>query len=86
MKNQIFVPLIAIVMLGCTARDRNGISRSFSGNRVYHIKLYSGGKLIRDDKFTGVVDNQDSSDGMYYYKNDTLVEIGGQYEITSTAK
>lgn len=45
--------------------------------------MYSGGKVVYRDKFTGIVNNSEHSDGIYYYKKDTLIEMSGDYVLKS---
>ena len=45
--------------------------------------MYSGGKVVFTDTVTAMINNSSSSDGIYYYKGDTLVEISGDYILKS---
>lgn len=64
---------------GCQSWDR---STQFS-NRKYDIKVYSGGKLIYEEQFTGIVNQEEKTDGFYYFKNDTLIEISNNQIMKS---
>lgn len=64
---------------GCQAWDR---SQQYS-DRTYQVKVYSGGKVVYSDQFSGIINQEEKSDGIYYYKIDTLVEISGDYIIKS---
>lgn len=64
---------------GCTAARRNWQSSS----RSYHIEQYSGGKLIKQFDFSGILNNQEHSDGYYWYKGDTLFEVSGDIFVYS---
>ena len=46
--------------------------------------MYSGGDTVFYDKFNGIINNSEGSDGVCYYKGDTLVEVSGDYIIKST--
>lgn len=76
--------LIALLVGGC-ARGCESLEREFqTSDRQYHIKQYSGGVLIKEWNFIGILNNQDASDGYYFTVNDTLYEIGGDLIISST--
>ena len=46
--------------------------------------MYSGGDTVFYDRFNGIINNSEGSDGVYYYKGDTLIEVSGDYIIKST--
>lgn len=64
---------------GCQKFKRN----TMSAKRHYHIEIYSGGKLIHQEDFHGVI-TEEEGNGAFYYKGDTLVEISGEYILKST--
>lgn len=45
--------------------------------------MFSGGDTVFTDTFKGIVNNSESSDGVYYYKGETLIEVSGDYVIKS---
>jgi hypothetical protein len=45
--------------------------------------MFSGGQVIFTDHFTGIIKGEEYSDNIFYYKNDTLIEISGDYVIKS---
>jgi len=49
----------------------------------YNVQTYSGGKMISNYTFKGILNNQAHSDGYYFYKNDTLVEVSGDILVKS---
>lgn len=55
-------------------------------DRNYQIEQYSGGKLIATFKFSGTLNSSEGSDGVYFYRGDTLVELSGDLIIKSTKK
>lgn len=55
-------------------------------DRNYEIEQYSGGKLIATHKFKGTLNDSEGSDGVYFYKGDTLIELSGDMIIKSTKK
>lgn len=89
MKSLIKIALLFSLLLifgGC-ARMCAGINRDFQvANRYYNIQQYSGGKLIKEWNFYGMLNNQSNSDGYYFTVNDTLYEIGGDIIISSVSE
>lgn len=76
--------MMALLVNGC-ARSCESFERDFqTSDRHYHIKQYSGGVLIKEWDFAGILNNQENSDGYYFTMNDTLYEIGGDLIISST--
>lgn len=74
---------IAVSLTSCQ-RACTSFNRDIqSSDRTYTIQAYSGGKLVYKDTFTGILNNQENSDGYYYYKGDTLVEVGGDVIVKS---
>lgn len=75
---------IILIFTGCTTRQCQSCKRAnqFS-ERDYEVFMYSGDSLVFHDKFHGVINQEDSSDGIYYFKGDTLIEVGGNYLIKS---
>lgn len=63
----------------CTQLNRN-IQTS---ERNYEVTMYSGGDTVFYDNFKGIINNSEGSDGIYYYKGDTLIEVSGDYIIKS---
>ncbi len=73
-----------ILSLSSCARSCESINKDFqSGDRTYEIYMYSGGRVIFHDKFRGIINNSEHSDGCYYSKGDTLIEISGDYTVKS---
>lgn len=85
MKAKILILIImcAVIFGGCARSCEELDRRMQSSNRTYHIQQYSGGVLIREYKFTGILNNQENSDGYYFSVEDTLIEIGGDIIIKS---
>lgn len=65
---------------GCQALDRD----LQTGPRNNTIIMYSGGDTVFYDNFRGIINNSEGSDGIYYYKGDTLIEVSGDYVHKST--
>lgn len=76
--------LIAGAIFTSCRKGIESIRKGFqTSNRNYQIELYSGGKLIKTYEFRGILNDAENSDGYYFYKNDTLIEISGDLEIKS---
>jgi len=75
--------LCVLPLMGC-ARSCESMNRGFqTGDRSYEVIMFSGGDTVFIDRFEGIINNSESSDGIYYYKHDTLVEVSGDYVIKS---
>ena len=75
--------VVAIAMSSCQ-RGCSKISRSIqTSERDYEVVMFSGGDTVFVDKFRGIVNNSEASDGIYYYKNDELIEVSGDYVLKS---
>lgn len=84
MYNTIKVACAVLLFSSCTARGCQSTQRGFSfSERNYTVKMYSGDSCVFSDKFHGIINQEEHSDGLYYYKGDTLIEIGGNYIIKS---
>jgi len=83
-KHRTLLLLIALLVFSSCSRQFSSCSRSVqTGDRSYVIEMYSGGDVVFRDSFSGIVNNSDQSDGIYYYKGDTLIEVSGDYVIKS---
>jgi hypothetical protein len=81
MKKRILIIIIAVTLTSCQ-RSCNSFERDFQTSDLnYSIKMYSGGHVVFEDHFKGIVNNSEHSDGVYYYKGDTLIEISGDYVL-----
>ncbi len=82
-RSTLVLVFFSLVLAGC-ARSCVGCKRSTqTGAREYHIRQYSGGQVVGEYRFHGIVNNAESSDGYYWYQGDTLIEISGDVEIRS---
>lgn len=85
MKRNFLVYLIIVVALTSCARQCQSFEKNFqTGSRNYEVIMYSGGDTVYYDKFKGIINDSKGSDGAYYSKGDTLIEISGDYIIKST--
>lgn len=84
MKKLIIYSAMFLMLTSC-ARSCGKLSREFQTSaRNNEVVMYSGGDTVFYDKFNGIINNAEGSDGVYYYKGDTLVEVSGDYIIKST--
>jgi hypothetical protein len=72
------VLLLSSCQRGCQRWKRDHMT----SKRTYQIKIYSGGVLVHQETFHGIITEEDGN-GAYYYKGDTLVEISGDYILKS---
>lgn len=78
--------LIALTLSSC-ARGCQSAERSWqSSDRSYEITVYSGGDTVFVDKLDGIINQEEKSDGIFYYHGDTLIEISGDYILKSLDK
>jgi hypothetical protein len=82
MKKFLFI-YVMVFVIGCTASDQQAIKKTSSEERDYEVIMYSGGAVVFHDKFHGIVNNSENSDGCYYFKGDSLIEVSGDYIIKS---
>lgn len=80
-----YLILIAFVFIfSSCARSCTSFNHSFqTGPRSYEVIMYSGGDTVFYDKFRAIVNNSNGSDGIFYFKNDTLIEVSGDYILKS---
>lgn len=83
MKNKILIVIVSLILTSCQ-RGCTRIERNFqTSERDYSIIMFSGGDTVYIDNFRGIVNNSENSDGIYYYKNNELIEISGDYIVRS---
>lgn len=78
--------LIAIGLLGLCGCQRGcqQMDKQFqTTDRNYEIIMYSGGDTVFYDKVKTIINSEKNSDGIYYYKGDTLIEVSGDYVVKS---
>lgn len=84
MKRAHIVYLSMFFLVSCTTRSCQSCNRDMQFSaRDYDIKMWSGDSLVFHDKFHGVINQEEHSDGIFYFKGDTMKEIGGNYVIIS---
>ncbi len=86
MKKVLFIFIASLLLFtSCTQRGCQSFNRRFQySSRTYNVKVYSGGQIVFEDNFTGIVNQEESSDGIFYTKDGKLIEISGDYILTST--
>lgn len=83
MKRLLIIALIALTFSSCQ-RGCTAFNRNFEvTERDYKLVMFSGGDTVFTDSFRGIVNNSKDSDGIYYYKDGKLVEVSGDYILTS---
>lgn len=83
MKKITLIAALAVLFTGCQ-RSCTKMERDFQPTeRNYEVTLFSGGDTVFTDHFKGIINNSTSSDGIYYYKDNMLVEISGDYVVYS---
>lgn len=83
MKKTIIYALICMSLTSC-ARSCQSVSKDFqTSDRQYEITMYSGGDTVFHDKVKTIINSENGSDGVYYYKGDTLIEVSGDYILKS---
>jgi len=82
---KLILSISVLVALSSCKRSLEKMGRNFQlTDRDYKISCYSGGVLVRQYVFTGILNSQEHSDGYYFHTNDgTLVEISGDIIVES---
>ena len=74
-----------LILTGCTPRGCQKVNRTLQfSDRNYIIKQYSGGKCVGEYKFRGILNTEEKTDGYFFFRGDTLIEISGDITIKST--
>lgn len=82
MKKYVYI-IIALGLSGCARSCARFEKRTQTSPRFYRVSFYSGGKEVFSDSVRTMINSEDNSDGIYYYKGDTLIEISGDYILKS---
>lgn len=85
MKNITIIAILSILLFSsCTQRGCQTMQRNWQfKERQYEIYQFAGGDTTFYDKFYGIINQEDHSDGIYYFKGDTLIELSSPYLIKS---
>ena len=80
--------LFIVLMLGltsCTQRGCQAVERGVQfSERYYQVSLFSGGKIVKQYTFKGIVNQETNSEGVYWIQDGKLIEISGDYIIESS--
>lgn len=83
MKRLLIIALI-LICCSCTQKGCARMEKSMQySERQYSIYQYSGGKLIGEYHFRGILNDAEGSDGYYWFKGDSLIEVSGDLTIKS---
>lgn len=81
---KILMITVAVFTLTSCQRGCAKLNHSFqSSERNYTVTMFSGGDTVFTDRFKGILNNSEASDGVYYFKGDDLIEVSGDYIIKS---
>lgn len=84
MKKLVFAIACIASLASCTERERQRMARNSQvTDRSNEVLVFSGGNVVYRDNFRGIVNQEKESDGIFYFKGDTLVEISGDYVVKS---
>lgn len=85
MRNKLYpIAFALILMLASCQRACLSFQKDIqTSERNYEVIMFSGGDTVYTDRFEAILNDSKESDGMYYYKGDTLIEISGDYVIKS---
>ncbi len=76
--------ILAVGLLSSCQRGCQRMERGFqTTERNYEVEMYSGGEVVFRDSFRGIVNESKESDGVFYFKGDSLIEVSGDYIIKS---
>ncbi len=79
-----FAAALMLLLTSCTQRGCQRWEKNTQySERTYEVKMFSGGQVVFQDTFTGIVNGEEGTDGFYYFKQDTLIEISGDYTLKS---
>ena len=70
-----------LMLTGC-ARGCEKVERKYRiGDSNLIVRQYSGGKIIFERHFRGIVNSSETSDGYYFTIGDTTFELSGDVQI-----
>jgi hypothetical protein len=79
-----FIYSFLVLSLASCSRGCASLNKELqTSSREYEIIMYSGGKVVFHDKVHTIINSEKDSDGIYYYKGDTLIEVSGDYILKS---
>lgn len=80
---KLFLLFFVTLFLSSCERGCQSWNRSFESTSSHklHITLFSGGEAVKEWTFSGIVNNQEGTDGFYFYYEGKLVEVSGDVLI-----
>ena len=79
--NRLFLALLLVSVTSC-ARTCESVNRNMQiTDKQVKVQQYSGGKLINEWSFKGMVNSSQGSDGYYFTYQDSLIEVAGDIVI-----
>jgi hypothetical protein len=79
-----YLIILIVVALSSCQRWTARVEKKYQvSERKYELTMFSGGQVVFKDSVKTIVNSEDNSDGIYYYKGDTLVEVSGDYVLKS---
>lgn len=87
MKKQFILILTLLFLTSCTQRGYQSFNRRFQfTERYYRVSVFSGGKIIKQFNFKGIINQEENSDGIYWYDTyGELIEVSGDYIVESSS-
>lgn len=82
-KSTLLFAAILLLFTSCQRGCQRLEKKYQMSDRTYEVKVYSGGETVFKDRFTGIANDTEGGDGMYYIKGDTLIEVSGDYILKS---
>jgi len=83
-KINLLLVLFGIILITSCQRGCQTLERGFQmTSRWYSVTVYSGGDTVFYDTFNGIINQEQGSDGIFYFKNSQMIEISGDYVIKS---
>lgn len=83
-RSSVFVALLLVLLTSCTQRGCQRFQKKTQfSERRYEVLLFSGGDTVFSDSFKGIINGEEGTDGFYYFKGDTLIEVSGDYVLKS---
>lgn len=83
MRKNIALFILLAGLCGCQRQCARFNRNVQSSPRHYQVVMFSGGDTVFNDNFYGIINDAQGSDGCFYFKGDTLIEISGDYIIKS---
>lgn len=83
MKKITLIAALSVLLTGCQRSCMKMERNLQTTTRNYEVTLFSGGDTVFTDHFKGIINNSESSDGIYYYKDNVLIEVSGDYVVYS---